>query len=474
MDKLENYIIVSLETTGLNHLVDEILKIEAIRIENGNIVDTFKEFIKPKFEIPKEASRINGITFEDVKNSPSIEEVLDKFKNFRKKGDILVAYNAEFVSKFIGFNFKRYKNSIFSHEFIDLLSLVRYIYKNIPSYNLKYVATYLKIDSTNKDKTIICYEILKNLKNKIGDNQEKIFNGSECIIKYLDEKELKKLNKDSGYKKEVKKKWLLIILTFLVVFLGCIFINRNSNEKILEIKYGTSFDGKIVPQISDGKIKLEIMANVPDGAILETTLVGYKGKEPTFNVQNIVIKDGKGEFIADISDWNHGYLSAMAMFRFNSDEIIQPKNIKALYGEHGEKMEGVFIQENHLKGYNGILKYKQIPYPSYEVLRAENKDNFNYIIINTFKDVPKSIVNDIQLLELTNYSIRVNIVVGDGWYNLSLSQKEKLVTQLSSAFKELAVKNYQAANNENVVVFFMSKSGNEVAAPKAFGGYEIK
>lgn len=75
---------------------------------------------------------------------------------------------------------------------------------------------------------------------------------------------------------------------------------------------------------------------------------------------------------------------------------------------------------------------------------------------------------------MTNYSIRINIVVGDGWYNLSLSQKEKLVTQLSLAFKELAVKNYQAANNENVVVFFMSKSGNEVAAPKVFGGYEIK
>lgn len=474
MNKLENYIIISLETTGLNHLVDEILKIEAVRIESGNIVDTFKEFIKPKFEIPKEVSKINGITFEDVKNAPSIEEVLDKFKRFRKKGDILVAYNAEFVSKFIGFNFKRYKNAIFSHEFIDLLSLVRYVYKNIPSYNLKYVATYLKIDSTSKDKTIIYYEILKNLKNKIGDNQEKIFNRSECIIKYLDEKELKKLDKDSRCKKEVKKKWLLIVLTFLVVFFGCIFINRNSNEKILEMRYSTSFDGKIAPQISDGKIKLEITANVPDGAILETTLVGYKGKEPAFNVQNVVIKDGKGEFKADISEWNHGYLSAMAMFRFNSDEIVQPKNIKALYGEYGEKMEGAFVQENHLKGYNGILKYKQIAYPSYEVLRTENKDNFNYIIINTFKEVPKSIVNDIEILKLTDYSIRVNIIVGEGWYSLALPQKEKLVTQLSSAFKELAVKTYQAANSENVTVFFMSKSGKEVATPKAFGGYEIK
>lgn len=256
-----------------------------------------------------------------------------------------------------------------------------------------------------------------------------------------------------------------IIFLLLIIFL---FVSCGKE------KYSTTFNGKISPEILDGKIKLEITANVPDGAILETTLVGYKGKEPAFNVQNIVIKDGKGEFLADISEWNHGYLSAMSMFRFNSDEIVQPKNIKALYGEHGEKMEGAFIQENHLKGYNGILKYKQIAYPSYEVLRAENKSNFNYIIANTFKDVPKSIINNIELLELTKHSIRIDIIVGNGWYKLSSSQKEKLVTQLSLAFKELAVKNYQAANNENVAVFFMSKSGKEVATPKAFGGYEIK
>lgn len=48
----------------------------------------------------------------------------------------------------------------------------------------------------------------------------------------------------------------------------------------------------------------------------------------------------------------------MAMFRFSSNKIVQPKNIKVLYGEHGEKMKGAFLQENHLKGYNGILKYK--------------------------------------------------------------------------------------------------------------------
>lgn len=81
-------------------------------------------------------------------------------------------------------------------------------------------------------------------------------------------------------------KKLIQLLIIILLFISC------GKEK-----YSTTFNGKISPEVLDGKIKLEITANVPDGAILETTLVGYKGKEPAFNVQNIVIKDGKGEFL---------------------------------------------------------------------------------------------------------------------------------------------------------------------------------
>lgn len=55
-----------------------------------------------------------------------------------------------------------------------------------------------------------------------------------------------------------------IIFLLLIIFL---FVSCGKE------KYSTDFNGKISPEVLDGKIKLEITANVPDGAILETTLV---------------------------------------------------------------------------------------------------------------------------------------------------------------------------------------------------------
>lgn len=253
-------------------------------------------------------------------------------------------------------------------------------------------------------------------------------------------------------------------------WLFCLFILVGCGKE----KFSTDFDGKISPEILNGKVKLEITANVPDGAILETTLVGVKDNKPVFNVQNITIKEGKGEFIADVSDWGHGYISAMAMLRFNSDKIVQPKNVKSLYGEHGEKMTGFYTQENHLKGYNGILRYKRLAYPSFKILKSENEKNFYDTIFNTFKDVPKTLIHNIEVLELTESSIRIDVIVGGNWNYLSSKQKQQLTTQISSTLKNIAVANYQSSSTEMATVFFMSKSGNEVATPKAFGGYDIK
>lgn len=164
----------------------------------------------------------------------------------------------------------------------------------------------------------------------------------------------------------------------------------------------------------------------------------------------------------------------MSLLRFNADEIIQPDNVKELYGEHGEKMKGIFTQENHLKGFNGLLKYSRIAYPSFEILKSEHKDRFENILKNSFLKNAKQLVSNIEILELTDYSIRVDIIVNKNWNKLSLMQKEQIVNTFVNAIKELSVSNYQALNESQIVVFFMDKRGNEVAAPKIFVGYEIK
>ncbi|MGQ9609395.1 MAG: UvrD-helicase domain-containing protein [bacterium] len=98
-------IVYDLETIGNNFRTAEIIEIAAKKIgvrqkKESNIV--FHQLVKPKNSIPKSSTDIHGITNEDVKDMPGIEEVLPKFLDFI--GDsILVGHNIiDFDNKVIG------------------------------------------------------------------------------------------------------------------------------------------------------------------------------------------------------------------------------------------------------------------------------------------------------------------------------------------------------------------------------------
>ncbi len=91
------------ETTGLDpKRGHRIIEIAGIRIENG-VIDEEKSFISlvnPEREIPWEAKRINKIDDADVRDAPTIDQVLPAFLSFAQ-GSILVAHNASFDMGFL-------------------------------------------------------------------------------------------------------------------------------------------------------------------------------------------------------------------------------------------------------------------------------------------------------------------------------------------------------------------------------------
>ncbi len=98
-------IVYDLETIGNNYKTAEIIEIAAKKIgvrqrKESNII--FHQLVKPKNSIPKSSTDIHGITNEDVKDMPSIEEVLPKFLDFIGDG-ILVGHNIiDFDNRVIG------------------------------------------------------------------------------------------------------------------------------------------------------------------------------------------------------------------------------------------------------------------------------------------------------------------------------------------------------------------------------------
>lgn len=95
-------VVFDTETTGTKIDSDKIIQIATVGIKNGKIVKdesgTFNQLINPEIPIPEEASAINGITDDMVKDAPTMDKVLDKFlgKHLNKQNGIIVVYNSKF------------------------------------------------------------------------------------------------------------------------------------------------------------------------------------------------------------------------------------------------------------------------------------------------------------------------------------------------------------------------------------------
>jgi len=137
------FVVLDIETTGLNPKRDEITEIGAVKIVGREIVDTFSCFVNPGVPIPRDIVKLTGITDEMVKDAPAIEEVLPRLLEFF--GDaVLVAHNAPFDLGFIKEKCRRIGARI-SNPILDTLSLARELFKDIKRHSLDAVAQHLNI-----------------------------------------------------------------------------------------------------------------------------------------------------------------------------------------------------------------------------------------------------------------------------------------------------------------------------------------
>lgn len=94
-----SFICFDTETTGTGKF-DKIIQLASIQVKNGKISKDgiFNKLINPEMPIPKEASDVNGITDDMVKDAPTVMGVLEEFlsKHMNKNNGIPVAYNSKF------------------------------------------------------------------------------------------------------------------------------------------------------------------------------------------------------------------------------------------------------------------------------------------------------------------------------------------------------------------------------------------
>ena len=127
---MADMIVYDLETTGINPQRAEIVEIAACRLNAiGNVVEQHDYRVKPPGgRIPWSATRVHGITEEDVNNAPSIEMVLPELLGFIQDR-ILIGHNvAEYDNLILARDMRRYLDRSLSAPHYDTLATARRLF----------------------------------------------------------------------------------------------------------------------------------------------------------------------------------------------------------------------------------------------------------------------------------------------------------------------------------------------------------
>jgi DNA polymerase-3 subunit epsilon len=123
------------ETTGLDPLTgDRVIEVAAIELVNDLPTrTTFHRLIHPQRDIPAEATRVHGITLENLREAPRFEEIVDDLLAFFGD-DPLVAHNAPFDFGFLNAELARCgRPSLARSRMVDTLALAKARFPGMPN-----------------------------------------------------------------------------------------------------------------------------------------------------------------------------------------------------------------------------------------------------------------------------------------------------------------------------------------------------
>ena len=150
---LQDFVVIDIETTGLDPNFDEIIEIAALKIRNGETIDTFQTLIKPDHEISDFITMYTGISNEMVLDAPKLISILPKFIEFTK-ADTLVGHNINFDINFLYDMMKKYFNVSLDNNFVDTMRLGRRVLQGVKNFKLETLAEHFKIDVTTSHRAL--------------------------------------------------------------------------------------------------------------------------------------------------------------------------------------------------------------------------------------------------------------------------------------------------------------------------------
>ena len=175
------YVIFDVETTGLSAIYDKVIELSAVKMQDGNVLERFDEFIDPGFPLSEQTTNLTSITTEMVQGSKSEQEVFQMFKEFCA-GCIIAGHNVSFDMGFMNTGYRRHEMPEIEEPVIDTLPLARFLYPDMRGYRLNTLSKKFKVALEHHHRANYDAEATGHLLYKFLKDAEKRYD-----IKYVDD-----------------------------------------------------------------------------------------------------------------------------------------------------------------------------------------------------------------------------------------------------------------------------------------------
>ena len=156
------FVVIDVETTGLNPAEDRVCEIGAIRLISGKEEGRFHSLIQPNRAMSEGARSTHGISDDMLKEAPPFEKIAQDFRKFLS-GSVLVAQNAEFDVSFLNAEFQRAGMTKMALPALDTILLARKVKPGLSTYKLDNLAYHFKVGFNERHRSIGDCEVTGNI-----------------------------------------------------------------------------------------------------------------------------------------------------------------------------------------------------------------------------------------------------------------------------------------------------------------------
>ncbi len=170
-----SYIVVDIETTGIDPTKQWITEIGAVKINKGERVGHYQQLINPDVSIPEKITELTGIDNEMVALAPTFEQCIPEFLAF--VGTLpLVGHNIYFDFSFLKYHCQRYGYG-FERSGVDTWILAKHYLPELKSRSLGALLEHYAIPREKAhrayDDAFATYQLFEILKAKFGENTDR-------------------------------------------------------------------------------------------------------------------------------------------------------------------------------------------------------------------------------------------------------------------------------------------------------------